>query len=600
MKKYISSLLVALSLLFVGCDDFKFGNAFLEKPLSDEMNIDSVYAHKVYAEQALAQIYHTLPDFQPHDKRLSWGILESLTDLADMTKGGGNAYHKGTISAADPGGGPFQMLYNETDGAFSATWGIRKAYIFLDNIDRVPDMTDEEKLIRKGEAKAIIAFHYVQMFRYLGGMPWIDRAYSPEDEMTFTRMTVEETVNNVCDLIDEAAAMLPWKVEAADDGRMTKAGMLALKVRFLLFAASPLFNSDQPFRAGEASDLHYTWWGNYDKSRWQDALDAGLAFLRENQKNSNFYQLVNTGEPRKDFCTGYFTRYNHEILICSHRYTKWNVNSKAVSQIRYGAGQPTMNYVDMFQMKNGSEFDWNNPEHAKYPFFDADGNMVRDPRLYETVIVNQDKMLGRKAEIYWTGRDAPNRMGGKGNGDWIWNNYAICGIVTRKHTQDLRNDVQNKFYECPLLRLPEVYLSIAEAMNELGKATEKDEFGRDAYDYINLVRSRVEMWGYTKEMVAPGEALREAILRERALEFGFEEVRYFDINRWKHKDYLDITRYTLDTWKEADGSYRHELTQFFPNKRVWVELWDDRYYLTPLPLAEINKKYGLVQNPGWE
>ena len=218
-------------------------------------------------------------------------------------------------------------------------------------------------------------------------------------------------VDKVCGLIDEAAEMLPWKVEAIDDGRMTKAGMMALKVRFLLFAASPLFNSDQPFKDGEASNLHYTWWGNYDKSRWQKALDAGLAFLRENQKNGNFYKLADTGNPRKDFWDGYFTRYNQEILICSHRYTKWNVNSKSVSQIRYGAGQPTMNYVNMFQMKDGSEFDWNNPVHAKYPFFDADGNMVRDPRLYETVIVNQDKILGRKAEIYWGGRDAPNRMG---------------------------------------------------------------------------------------------------------------------------------------------------------------------------------------------
>ena len=109
-------------------------------------------------------------------------------------------------------------------------------------------------------------------------------------------MTVEEMVDKVCGLIDEAAEMLPWKVEAIDDGRMTKAGMMALKVRFLLFAASPLFNSDQPFKDGEASNLHYTWWGNYDKSRWQKALDAGLAFLRENQKNGNFYKLVDKQE----------------------------------------------------------------------------------------------------------------------------------------------------------------------------------------------------------------------------------------------------------------------------------------------------------------
>ena len=299
IKKYIGGLFVASSLLLTGCDDFKFGNAFLENPLSNEMNIDSVYAHKIYAEQALAQIYHTLPDFMPQENRLSWGILESLTDLSDMTKGGGNAYHKGTMSAADPGGGPYQILYNEVDGACSATYGIRKAYLFLSNVDRTPDMTDDEKRVRKGEAKAIIAFHYAQMFRYLGGMPWIERAYNPSDEMKFTRLTVEEMVTKVCALIDEAAEMLPWEVEAIDDGRMTKAGMMALKVRFLLFAASPLFNSDQPFKAGEASDLRYTWWGNYDKQRWQDALDAGLAFLRENAKHGNSYKLVNTGIPAK-------------------------------------------------------------------------------------------------------------------------------------------------------------------------------------------------------------------------------------------------------------------------------------------------------------
>lgn len=43
------------------------------------------------------------------------------------------------------------------------------------------------------------------------------------------------------------------------------------------------------------------------------------------------------------------------------------------------------------------------------------------------------------------------------------------------------------------MRLPEIYLNIAEAMNELGKAEEVDEFGNTAYDYINIVRDRVKM-----------------------------------------------------------------------------------------------------------
>lgn len=144
-------------------------------------------------------------------------------------------------------------------------------------------------------------------------------------------------------------------------------------------------------------------------------------------------------------------------------------------------------------------------------------------------------------------------------------------------------------------------------MNELGKAEQKDEFGRDAYDYINLLRDRVQMPHVTKETAAPGVALREAILRERALEFGWEEVRYYDINRWKHSDYLKARKiYRLRTYPEGEkvnGNYvnfRYELKEESPNPHVWIEKWDDKYYLCPIPLDEINKKYGLVQNPGWE
>ena len=311
------------------------------------------------------------------------------------------------------------------------------------------------------------------------------------------------------------------------------------------------------------------------------------------------YRLVNTGNPRKDFYSGYFNRYNQEVLISSHRWTKWDINSKSLAQIRFGNGNPTMNYVDMFQMIDGSDFDWDNPEHSKYPFFNADGEMVRDPRLYETFVVNQDKFWGRKAEIYQGGRESPKRLTGSGQ-NWRWGDLAYSGIAIRKHYQDHLNELQNKFYQCPLLRLPEIYLSMAEAMNEVGNALQKDEFGRNAYDYINLVRSRVNMPGIEPAKITPGVQLREAILRERALEFGYEEVRYFDINRWMRKDFLEVPLYKLDTFKEADGSFRHEKSLGMVNKRVWVERWDNRYYITPLPLAEINKKYGLVQNPGWE
>lgn len=111
-----------------------------------------------------------------------------------------------------------------------------------------------------------------------------------------------------------------------------------------------------------------------------------------------------------------------------------------------------------------------------------------------------------------------------------------------------------------------------------------------------------------RDKITPGVSLREAILRERALEFGYEEVRYYDIVRWMRKDFLDVPLRRLETYPldPSDTTtpvekrlFTYEIKEGMINKRTWVEQWDNRYYLCPLPLAEINKKYGLIQNPGW-
>ena len=281
--KYIGLLPACFLSILAGCEDLKFGNAFLEKPISTDVTIDTVFSSKKYAEQALAEVYHSLPDYLPTDGRLSWGTLETITDLGENTKAAGaQGYYNGTLTAIDTGQFPYRLDpagTTEEAAACSPMYGIRKAWIYLENVDKVPDMSAQEKEVRKAEAALIIAFHYSQMLRYYGGMPWIDHAFKADDDMTCTRMTVEETVAKIDSIADATAQVLPWSVEEADEGRMTAAAALALKSRTRLFAASPLFNFATPFREGEASDKLYTWYGNYDASRWKDALDAGLAFL---------------------------------------------------------------------------------------------------------------------------------------------------------------------------------------------------------------------------------------------------------------------------------------------------------------------------------
>ena len=475
-KNITTGFIMGTTLLFSACEDLKFGESFLEKPVSNELNIDSVFNKKIYAEQALAEAYHSLPDFLPAQGRLGYGVLEMLTDLADWNKKGAPKFYSGTVDGTNQYTEhlPYRLGVDNRMIGVGPIYGIRRAYIYIENVDRVPDMTDQEKAIGKAEAKVIIAYHYSQMLRYYGGMPWIDHAYTAEDEMKFPRMTVEQTVEKIVDLLDEAADTLPWEVDADNDGHLTKAAAIALKSRVLLFAASPLFNADEPYLQGDASAQFITWYGNYSADRWQKALDAGLQFMRE---NNGRYKLVNTGNPREDFAAGYFNRHNGEVLISSRRFTTYMTGKTPFAQIRYGVASPTLNYIDMFQMNDGTEFDWNNPDHKKYPFFDKNGKTRRDIRLYETLAINEDRFQGKKVvEIYEGTKQNPYNSG----------QYSKNGAAMRKFVRNWGDEVNGKFYSCPLLRLPEVYLNMAEAMNELGKATTADEFGNTAYDYLNM------------------------------------------------------------------------------------------------------------------
>lgn len=599
MKKKMYIAIAGLALTFcTACEDFKFGNDFLDKPISTDLTIDTVFAHKKYADQALAEVYFSMPDFMSADGRM-WTMLEILTDLGDSPASNmQGAYYNGTVTAAtSPGGMPYRLddrtsyLRNS-----SPMGGMRAGYTYLNNVDRVPDMSNREKVIRKEEVKTIMAFHYTQMFRYYGGMPWVDRSYKPDEEVNFPRMTVEEHVQKVVDLCDEAAKILPWSVSPAEEGHMTAASALAIKNRILQFAASPLFNSEKPYMEGEASDARYTWWGDYDPNRWQKALDSALELLDRNVQNGNYYQLVNTGSPRADFRAGYNDRGKKEALVVSHRYKRIANNWYAPCRfVMWGYTAPSNVLADEFETKNGEKYDWQtNAEHAAYPFF-KDGQETRDPRLYETLIVNEDELGNRKAQIYEGGLDDWN-----GNSSSPLGSATRNGIAMRKFLLDYNyvGMLGAHFYQCPHIRMSEIYLNIAEAMNQLGIANTKDKFGNNAYDYINMVRDRAGMPAVTPAMYPQGDELQEAILHERAVEFAFEEVRYFDINRWKRKDLLERQQYRLKTYKDGKG-WRYDRSTPTVHERMWVQRWSDKYYLLPIPTEEINKNYGLVQNPGW-
>ena len=601
------------------CQDLKFGDAFLEKAPSSEVDINTIYGDAAYARRALWAAYRTLPYGLPTDQGTCMydDVLECLTDLNQSYKTrvicGSTQYYSGAITAdLENTSSATKYSYTKEDH-----WsGIRKAWLFIENVDRVPNMDEAEKKRLKAEAKVIIAIHYTQFFRHFGGVQIIDHAYDPAENLNVPRSTAMETLEFAVKLLDEAIPDLPWYFTEAEsveqDGRMTAAGAMGLKARLLLFAASPLYNADAPYLDGEASQQHLTWFGGYDKQLWERAYQAHKEFF-DALASKGGYALVQANDQlnvRQAFRKGYFERANGETLISvrpANGFIKfsslgnWWDRSYFFAQAAalYGIAGPTQELVDCFGMKNGRAItDPSSGYNPQNPYKE------RDPRLHETVVCNDMDYCGRTMWMYPL--EGP-RIGIDEKTDWT---DPFGGATGKKTGYRLRkfllDGVSNSAWEptelagkevsWPYLRLPELYLGMAECIYQTGRGV------GEACRYIDVLRDRVGV-GH----IVPGDDFINQVLTERVCELAFEECRWFDIVRYKRDDLLLKKLHRVDV-KRTDsrpqtmqGTYEYDFTQEVADgTRYWRDNWSPKWYLSALPSDEIRKSHGvLIQNPGW-
>lgn len=602
IKKHIYILIVACMALTMSCEDLAFGEKFLHKPPSTDVTIDTIFSTAEYARRILWYSYQKLPygfNVSDYTTTMRIGNMEGLTDLNHDYVGYSGVqyiYYDGVYDASKENKGLLDRKASKYRFYEFGAWEcIRHAWLFIENVDKVPDMTDQEKSRLKAEAKTIIAIYYADMFRHYGGMPILDHSLDVNDLEWPKRGTVKQTVDFIVGLLDDAINNpdYPWVLPEGErsnwDGRVTKASAAGLKLRVLLFAASPLFNSDAPYEQGQAASEHLTWYGDFQQSRWEDARKAGEDFFKLLNQHG-YYKLVQkednaSNSYRQAFIDGYFTRGVPESLISVRRnFYLTNDNARLDQSIRWGGYCPTKEYFDMFPMADGTAFDWDNPEHAKNPFIN------RDPRLNETILLDGDTFQGRTAEVYQKDTDAANWPDGR---DWktgqLGSKSLETGLAARKFALDRAGEFKNRPFHWPHLRLAEIYLSYAEALNECNRTP-------DAYQYVNAVRARVGLPGLSG---LNKENLREAILTERALEFGWEEVRFFDLIRWKRKDIFEKKTHGLKIHKNKNtGEYK--FSDYVLSKRAWWDGFEPKWYLSAFPADEVNKGYGMIQNPGWE
>lgn len=600
MKDIIKIFIIITAASLFSCEDIKLGKEFLDqRPDQVGFVLDSVFANKQTADRVLTRAYSYVrfPFFSEFNPSRMQGAgkatLDGITDIGINYANTNvkNQYYTGMYNAGlGSGSGVYPYHGN---GAWDA---IRYAYLYLENVDRVPDMSAEEKKSRKGEAHCLIAWRYIDLLRNYGGVPWLDKAYKVDEvPENIGRESVESLVNKIVDMLDLAASELPWYNESpADYMRFNKASAMALKLRVLLFAASPLFNSNEPYHsAGDDK----TWYGNYDASRWERARKAGEDFMNQ-LSASGYYELVqaqgtNHKDYRQAFIDGYMTRGKKESL--AHMTAMKSKGGEGVERVwgdiiftSWPSRQvaQTLEYISMFPMKDGTDFpadfDWNNPPFN--PFFDSKGKPIRDPRLYETAYINGDYVGPRSVEMWAKGN-------GFKKGRDLLNDTRTAFKIRKFILENNTATNKKKPIQVSIMRLPDVFFCYAEAINETNGGP-----NAIAYDLVNRVRARVGLNELPAGMSQ--EEFREAILKERALEFGYEESRWYDIIRWKRNDLVQHSFTGLTIKKTKKKGVFQFSTHELPT-RYWEENWEPKWYLSAFPTTEIDKNYGLIQNPGW-
>ncbi|MEX2336840.1 MAG: RagB/SusD family nutrient uptake outer membrane protein [Fulvivirga sp.] len=586
-----SSCLISLS----SCEDY------FEKPFGVNFNEDSVFTRYESALKLVNDMYvyrpyymHLYVSNSSSASRLQGSLLDAATDLGGSLKlnsnYGGHKFNQGNVLA--------EFISNDTRG--EDVYGnhyktIRKAFTLLERIDEVPDAPSGQKERIKAEAQTMIAFEYFRLMKRYGGVPLLKKRLDPQnDELAIERAPLIDVYNYIMEMLDLAIVNPNFaaRYDGQEFGRLNKAFAYGLKAKAALYIASPLFNSAQPYMdLGANNNLICLM--SYDPKRWETAFKFTEAAI--NFCEANGYAIVNTPNKDLNYTISYQYRPNAgntEVMwatmdLSNPSMAYWTPRGGGdFNNGGYTANMPTLNLVEKYQNKDGLYIDWDTPI-TTLPKDPTSPYENLDPRFGQTVMYNGMEVYPNAFfENYNYNAPASHPLDGENGPRASGMQFAH---LLRKHVYGYEDRlITQKTWQpmCPIMRLTELYLMYSEALNETLSAPDNR-----VLEKINIIRDRSGMPGIPAGLSK--NEMRKRIQDEWAIEFAFEEYRFFDLKRWKMGQEFIGPIYDLHVIKNADESYTY--TKYLFEERVFF----DWYYLHPLPPSEINMQYGLIQNPGW-
>lgn len=589
--KVLTYLMTSVVLMFVAssCEN----SEFLDKPPGVDNTEDDVFSTERTFESFLFGTYAIgLHSYYPYNTTNSsenpnptMCMTAPITDEAEMaqTYFTSQDWNIGSIKAND--------IKRQEDKRFNLRWkAIRNCNII---IERLPEtqFTKSEINHYTAEALFIRALNNFEMFKRYGGMPKVDKRLNNNDDWNIPRSSVKDFVDYIIDDCEQAATLLE-DVHYSENqrGRITRSACLALKAKTLLYAASPLFNTAEPYLPTEHPEL--VCYGDYDVNRWKLAADAAKDAIEAALVDG--FDILDTDNPEKDYRDMWEIPDNKEIILAEKFSAKvgnwsapWSLILPAGFNMNAWEGNAVCiphNFIRKYENMQGEKQVWANVGERGTGLMDIYKNL--DPRFRQTVAYNGSMWNNEFSDMQLY-------QGAQGISPTPATN--VTGAIMHKLiSYDLSASGSN-YQMCPngiLFRVGELYLDYAEAMNEYS-----DKPGQEVYDAINKIRDRAGMPSLPANLTK-GE-MRDRIKNERDIELCFEDHRLWDIRRWMDGEKEGVMSgdfYKVTIYKNSGSGLNQDADYMISSyeKRVF----NRNMYLHPIPEDEVNKGY-MLQNPGW-
>jgi hypothetical protein len=630
MKKYKYLILILITSLTLSCDE-----NYLDVVPDNVATIDNAFSDRFNAQKFLYTIYSAIPGPGNVVENPALNGADEIWYPEDLENRAGVRIAQGFQSAVNASGD--KWTGNSVKDLYVA---IRNCNIFLNKIDDVLGMDEYEKKQWKGEAKFLKAYFHFYLLKMYGPIVISDELI-PVNESSKNiepvRVNVDDAFAYIVTLIDEAIVDLPnmLQFEADDLGRITKPIAAAIKARVLITQASPLFNGNTVYSNFVDANGENLFPTIYDENKWQlaaiatkEAIDlceaVGVRLYQKEDYVNPFPQSDVT--MLKSALRNRITKKWNSELIWGHTEDTWYTEVESMPRLYNYTTNPvnsrhcaTMRIAEMYYSKNGvpiSEditYDYENRFRLKVAE-DADKyhvevgeetailNFDRETRFYADLSFDRGVWFGNGKEVTDEDPWHVHARGGEFASVFERSAYSVTGYWPKKLVS-IESQVKNgtsfspKRYAFPIIRLADLYLYYAEALNEV-----KGVPDTEVYEYLDKVRERaglesvVNSWNaYSRDPSKPTtkEGLRKIIQQERMIEMAFEGGRFWDTRRWKTAK--GLMNKPIKGWNVLE----HEASDYYAVRTLYNPTFSERDYLWPIPESEIINTPSLIQNPGW-